>query len=380
MANVLTSLAADIYIAADIVGRELVGFIPSCTVNRGSERVAQNDVVRSAFTRAATVNTTYTPSMTIPEGDDQTVDNKTLTINKAANVKIPWTGEDVAHVDNGYGFSTLYGDQILQAFRGISNQIENDLWVEAYQNASRAFGTPATTPFGSNFDEVAEIRQILVDNGMPDDGMTTLVLNTKAGTNLRQLAQLQKANEAGGTQLLRQGILLDLQGLMIKESAKVGLHTAGTGAGYLLDGALAVGGTTVTVDTGTGTIVKGDIVTFAGTADKYVVNTALSGTTFAIGSPGSRVLEANNDAVTVGAAYTANVAFHRSALEIAVRPPKMPYQGRDAADDRITVTDEHSGLTFEVAVYLGYGKVMFDITSLYGVKAWKPDFIANLIG
>jgi len=33
MANVLNNLAADIYKAADVVGRELVGFIPSATIN-----------------------------------------------------------------------------------------------------------------------------------------------------------------------------------------------------------------------------------------------------------------------------------------------------------------------------------------------------------
>jgi len=55
------------------------------------------------------------------------------------------------------------------------------------------------------------------------------VMNTLAGTNLRQLAQLQQANTAGGTDLLRQGVLLDLQGLSIRESAQVGLHTKGTG-------------------------------------------------------------------------------------------------------------------------------------------------------
>ena len=57
MANVLTDLAADIYKAADMVGRELTGFIPSATINAGSERAALNDPVRSHFTRAVRVGT-----------------------------------------------------------------------------------------------------------------------------------------------------------------------------------------------------------------------------------------------------------------------------------------------------------------------------------
>ena len=95
MANVLSDLAADIYKAADMVGRETTGIIPSVTINGGSEAVALNDTVRSHFTRAATVST-ITPSMTIPEGDDQTIDSKTLTLDTTASVKIPWTGEDLS--------------------------------------------------------------------------------------------------------------------------------------------------------------------------------------------------------------------------------------------------------------------------------------------
>src|SRR5210317_1349863 len=306
MANVLTDLAADIYKAADVVGRELVGFIPASTINAdGSERAAKGDVVRASFTREASA-VDVSESMTIPEGTDQTVDNKTLTISNARAVQIPYTGEDVLHLNNGIGFETVYGDQIAQAMRTLTNEMEQDLWEEAYTNSSRAFGTAGTTPFGSNFSEIAEIRQILVDNGMPqNDGQVSLVMNTLAGTNLRQLAQLQQANTAGGTDLLRQGVLLDLQGLSIRESAQVGLHTKGTGASYLLnDASSAVGDTVIATDTGTGTILAGDIVTFAGTSDKYVVNTALAGGSFTIGGTGLVAAEADNDAITVGNNYT----------------------------------------------------------------------------
>ena len=381
MANVLTDLAADIYKAADVVGRELVGFIPASTINaNGSERAAKGDVVRASFTREATA-VDVSESMTIPEGTDQTVDNKTLTISNARAVQIPYTGEDILHLNNGIGYETVYGDQIAQAMRTLTNEMEQDLWEEAYTNSSRAFGTAGTTPFGSNFSEIAEIRQILVDNGMPqNDGQVSLVMNTLAGTNLRQLAQLQQANTAGGTDLLRQGVLLDLQGLSIRESAQVGLHTKGTGTSYLLnDASSAVGDTVIAADGGSGTILAGDIVTFAGTSTKYVVNSALSGGSFTIGGTGLTAAEADNDAITVGDSYTANIAFHRRALELAVRAPAVP-QGGDTADDALTVQDPVSGLVFEVRVYKGYRKTMIEVAASWGVKAWKSDFIATLAG
>lgn len=380
MANVLTDLAADIYKAADVVGRELVGFIPAVTVNaNGSERVAKGDVVRASFTRAASV-VDVSESMTIPEGTDQTVDNKTLTISKTRAVQIPYTGEDVRHLNNGIGFETVYGDQIAQAMRSLVNEIEADVAAEAYKNASRAFGTAGTTPFASNFSEVAELRQILADNGMPmNDGQASMVLNTVAGTNLRQLAQLQKANEAGGTDLLRQGVLLDLQGLMLRESAQVQSHTKGTGASYLVnDASSAIGDTSIAADGGTGTILAGDIITINGDTNKYVVNTALSGGAFAIGGPGLRAAAADDAAITVGDSYTANVAFHRRALELAIRPLAEPPSS--LASDTMTVSDATSGLTFTVSVYPGYHKSMIEVSVAWGVKAWKPDFIATLLG
>ena len=379
MANVLTDLAADIYKAADIVGREAVGFIPSVTINaNGSERAAVGQKVRSHFTRAATVGD-LTPAMTIPEGTDQTVDTKYLTLTKQRGVPIPWTGEDMKHVNNGSGFETIYGDQIRQAMRAICNTIELSLFTTAYQGASRATGTAGTTPFASTIDVVADVRKILVDNGCPMDGGVSLVMNTAAGAAMRKLTNLYKVNEAGGSDMLRQGVLLDLQGLMLRESAQISQVTKGTGAGYLLNGALAVGATTITVDTGANTILAGDIVTFAGTTDKYVVNTALSGGSFTIGAPGSLAVEADNDAVTVGNSYTPNMAFHKSAIELAIRPPALP-MGGDAAVDMMTIQDPFSGLVFEIAAYKGYQKAMFEVRCLYGSKAWKSQHIATVLG
>jgi len=308
MANVLTDLAADIYKAADVVGRELVGFIPASTINaNGSERVAKGDVVRASFTRAATA-VDVSEAMTIPEGTDQTVDNKTLSISKSRAVQIPYTGENIRSLNNGIGFETVYGDQIKQAMRALSNEIEVDLGAAAAAAATGGdVGTAGTTPFASDFDLIADGRKLLIDNGMPsNDGQASLIINTAAGAKLRNLAQLQQANTAGGTDLLRQGILLDLQGLGIRESANVDVTS---------------------------------------------------------GSP---------DQVN-------NIFMHRAAMELAVRAPAVP-EGGDSADDAMLIQDPHSGLVFEVRVYKGYRKTMIEVATAWGVKAWKPEFIAKLLG
>lgn len=382
MANVLTDLAADIYKAADTVGRELVGFIPSTTINGdATTRAAKGDTIRAAFTRTPTLNTSFSPAMTIPEGTDQTVDNKVMSLDNYLSVQIPWTGEDIKHVNNGSGYETIYGDQISQAIRAICNQIEKDIALAASEGASRAVGTAGTTPFASDFDLIAQARQILIDNGCPNDNQLSLVLNSAAGTKLRNLAQLQQVNTAGNEQLLRQGTLLDLQGLMMKESAGIVTHDKGAGTSYVTSGSTAVGTKDISLVTGSGIVKAGDVVTFAGDSNnKYVVGTGITAAgTLSLNETGARVIIPTAKAMTVGATYTPNLAFHKSAIELGIRPPAMP-NGGDSAVDIMTVQDPFSGLVFEIAVYKGYMKTMLEVRCLYGVKVWKPDFVATVMG
>lgn len=380
MANTLTNLAADIYRAADIVGRELVGFIPSSTVNASDEQVAVGQSVRSFSTPTATA-VDIAPSMTIPEGTDQALTSKTLTLTQQRGVQIPYTGEEVRFLDGGAGYETVYGAQIQQAMRTLVNEIEEDLAIEAYKNASRAVGTAGTTPFASNFNAIASARQILADNGMPmNDGRSSLIINTSAGTNLRNLSNLNQVNTSGNDALLRRGTLLDLMGVMVKESAQVQVHTKGTGASYLVnDAASAIGDTVIAADGGTGTILAGDVITIAGDTNNYVVNSALAGGSLTIGDKGLLAAAADNAAITVGNSYSANVMMHQAALELVMRAPAKPVGG-DAADDVLVVQDPVSGLVFEVSIYKGFNKAMIQVGAVWGYKAWNSDGIALVMG
>jgi hypothetical protein len=383
MANTLTDLAADIYVAADVVGRELVGYIPASTINSGTERAALNDTVRSFATQAASV-VNSTPSMTIPEGTDQTVDNKTMTLSKNRSVQIPYTGEDIKHLNNGSGFETIYGDQLAQAMRALANEMETDLATVA-ATASRAYGTAATTPFGTanDYTDASNVLRILKDNGAGKLN-NSMVIDTAAGANF--LGKQAAVNSTGTESILRQGVILDVSGMPIRESAAVPSQTAGTAASATTDNAgYAVGATTITLaSAGTGTILAGDVISFAGDSNKYVVVTGdadvSGGGTVVLQAPGLRVaMSAAAKAITVTATHTANVAFSRSAIELAVRAPAMP-AGGDAATDRMMVTDMHSGMSFDISVYKGYQKSMIAVSTVWGYKCWKPEHVARLIG
>ena len=245
--------------------------------------------------------------------------------------------------------------------------------------AGSGYGTSGTTPFASNLNDIPNVRKVLIDKGCPDDGQLSLVYNTLAGVNIRNLSNLYKVNEAGGDDLLRQGVLLDLYGMKIRESAQVQQHVAGSGASYVVNGATAKGATSIVIKTGTGTVLAGDIISIAsaGGTFNYVVKTgvAAAGTIVIQGTQGLMVAAADGDVVTIKASFTGNLAIHRAAAELAMRPIKMPYGG-DIAADRMTVQDPYSGLIFELAVYKGYQKVMIEVGCLYGVGVWKPDFIA----
>ena len=389
MANTLTisSIAENIFRAKEQIASEPTGFIQSAIMNSGTEGISLAGTVTSFRTAQPTLNTSYTPSMTLPDGDDQTITTDTFTIDQVANVRIPLKGETLKQLDNTVGGQLVLDSLLAQAIRKLRNTIEAHVGSVLKNSSSRATGTAGTNPFATNINPLADVRQILVDNGAPDDGDISLVINTSAGTKMRQIANLYKVNEAGSPGLLRNGELTNLMGMSIKESAGVATHTKGAATGVLINNASteAIGETTLTLDTitvNTTGILAGDIVTHASdSTNKYVVNTGLVATSgdIVIGSPGLKIAAANNDAVTIGNSYTANMAFHRGAVELAMRPPSQPYGG-DAAVDRMTVADDKTGLVFEVALYKGYGMAVLDITTFYKAKVWNPHLVATLLG
>lgn len=378
MSNTLTNLMPDLYESLDVVSRELTGFIPSVTLDPAVVRAAVNENVRSFVAPAASASD-ITPAVTPPNDGDQTIGNVVVQITKSRRVPFRWNGEEERGMNNGPGVAAIRQAQLQQAIRTLVNEIEADL-AGLHVSASRAAGTAATTPFGTAGDYTAAslTRKILVDNGAGQTDLQ-LVIDTAAGANIR--GKQAQAQMAGGDAIQRQGVLLDLSGMAIRESAQVKQAvTVGTSSFSSGTAGFAAGSTAITI-TGTGSLLAGDVITFAGDTNQYVVAAAIAAAgTLQIAAPGLvQALPASAKVITVVAAAARNMAFRRSAIVLAQRLPALP-EGGDLARDRTTVQDPRSGLAFEVALYPQYRQMQYEISCAWGVKVVKTEHLALLLG
>jgi len=374
MANTLTNLIPLAYEALDIVSREAVGLIGAVSIDASADTIAKGQTVYSPVAPINTVGD-ITPAMTVTAASDQTIGTKSLVVDNYKTSGFNWTGEEEFGINSGVRMENIMRDQIAQIFRAHVNAIESALFVIGKNGASRAVGTTAgTAPILADF---AGAQKILTDNGAPLSGRS-VVLDTTAGVALRGISNLYKVNEAGDSGLLRNGVLGSLYGFDLRESAGIVPVTAGTGASYLINNGAgyAVGDTALTVDTGTGTLLAGDIITIG--SHKYVVSTALAANVVTIAAPGLRATVADNATVTLLATSTRNLAFSRNAITLATRLPK--FQSGDQAAARSVITDPVSGISFELTMWPGQRMVKYEVAIAYGCTVIKPEHLAVIIG
>ena len=381
--NNISSIVPDIYEALDVVSRELTGLIPAVTMNASAERAGINQNIVVDVEPAGNVSD-ITPAMTVPDPTGQTSGSTIIQITKSRAAEFGFIGDDQKKLNTGPSYLSVRANKIAQAIRAVANEVESDL-AGLQATFSRAYGTAGTTPFGTanDYTDASNVLKILKDNGSPQSD-NQLVINTAAGANF--IGKQSAVNSAGTESILRQGVLLDLAGMPLRESAQIADFTAGTGSSATTNAAgYAVGATVLTLaSAGTGTLLAGDVVTFAGDSNKYVITSGdadvSGGGTITLAAPGLRVaMSTATKAITVVATSARNMAFNRSALVLAARAPARPEEG-DMAEDVIVITDPRSGLSMEFAMYKGYRKVRYEVGLAWGVKNIKPEHTALLLG
>ncbi len=373
MSNTLTALAPILYSAARIVPKELTGFLGAVSLDFDDNGVAKGQTVTVPVMPALAIGNT-TAAQTFTAGTDLTAGSKVLTLNNAKEVSWNYTAEEEKGLTNSGVRQDAFKQTVEQGIRIIRNTIETSLWTTCKNGASRAFGTAATVPFATTMLALTGVSKILQDNGAYMPGNMSLVIDTNAGMNLRNLSNLFKVNEGGSSDTLRQGVLGSLYGYDIRESAAIGTTVAGTGANYVVgpDAGNAIGDTAIIADVGSGTILAGDTITISGDANKYVVNGALGSGVVTIGEPGLKQAWADEAAITVGSIATAHIALNRNAVKAVIRPAIQPVGG---AVESMVISDSETGFSFLMTRAVGklmtsyYMNVVYDsfVPNTYGV-------------
>jgi hypothetical protein len=333
---------------------------------------------------------------------DITEQSTTLTIDHHKNVAFPLSASDLALKVEEY--SKRY---ITPAMTSLANQIDLDLHA-CYKKVWAASGTAASTP--AAFATLGSCAQLMDDMAIPSHGRK-LVCNPACNWSLAD-ALKGSFDMTIAKDTVRAGFLGRVAGMEINSVQGVRRHTAGTATGILVD---AVGGvtyvtasdkaatSTLYVDTGTGTLTVGDVITIA---DVYSVNpitrettehlqqftvvtaTTLDGTDDPVTvSPAIRTtgayqtvnsVPADGAQVTLVASHTANLAFVRNAFALVTIP--IEEIGQFGGVKMKTIDHNGLAITVTTGVDILTLKAVIRLDIMYAADAIYPDLAVRLLG
>jgi len=377
--NGLNGLIPVLYDALQVVARELVGAIPATSRSMTAEAAAVGQTVRVPITPPSQNSDVIPGTMPVLKGTEFGYRDLVITKQRRSE-PIAWTGNE--QVEVGGQLNQMIVNQFAQGMRSLINEVEQDVCLELIMGAiegGNIYGTPGVTPFATDLTDLAQVAKILDDNGSPQTGRQ-LVINTSAGAALRSKPNLLSVAHSGDNSMLRRGVFADLVGFATRQSGGFKVVSPGTGAGYIVNSPAAQGDSEIIVDTGSGTINKGAIITFGSSPEKYVVRENLpSGGTIIKIAGVLRADVADNAAVNIGAAYLPSAAFTPDSIYLATRLIALP-EGGDKAADTYTVTDDISGLSIQAALYQGYLQNFVELRLAWGQKAVNLHNVVALLG
>lgn len=315
------------------------------------------------------------PANTPPTTADVAPTSVPIQLNKWKEAAFYLTDKEVMEVMRG-----TIPMQASEAIKAIANQLDADIFAEA-KGVYGFVGTPGTTPFGSDLTEYVQARAALANQLAPMEDRR-VVLNPDAEANALLLRAFQDASFGGGTGVIIKGQIGTKLGADWYMDQNVPTHTAGAASGYLVNNVAghAIGDSVILVDTGTGKFAIGDIVTFAGHSQTYVVtdHSDTDPETSITISPPLVAAVANNVAITKKASHVTNLLFHRDAFAFATRPLQSAVEGLGNLIQ--SAVDPVSGLTLRLEVSREHKRTRYSFDVLYGVKLVRAALACRIAG
>lgn len=278
--------------------------------------------------------------------------------------------------------------QASEAVKALANNVDNYL-LGKYKKFYGYTGTAGTTPFGAvTTADATALRAILNKQLAPLDDRR-VVLDPDAEGAALNIRAFQDASFGGGAAGLLEGKINQKLGFAWFMDQNVPTHTAGT----ITTGLIAKAATaqalglkaivcTTAASTGACALVVGDIISFAGHSQTYVVTATATQASAATDvtvnvEPGLKKALVGSEAVTVRASHVVNLGFHRDAIAFATRP--LGDTTHPAAITQQAV-DPISGLVLRLEITREHKRTRFAYDILYGAEVVRAEFGARLAG
>lgn len=266
--------------------------------------------------------------------------------------------------------------QASEAIKALANQVNGHI-LGNYDGVFGFVGTAGTTPFGTGVEtkSVTDTRKEL-NKQLAPMGDRRFVLDPDAEAEALNLRAFQDVNFGaipGSPELAtKMGFNWFMDQLMPT-------HTAGTGSAYVLSATEPVGETDIPLITGTGTLLVGDIITFAGHTQTYVVTSGIAAPGTITIYPGLKVEVASGVLVTRVDSHVVNLAFHRDAFGFATRPLEDTVaQGLGSIVQ--SAVDPVSQLTLRLEVSREHKRTRWSYDILWGSQIVRPELAVRLAG
>jgi P22 coat protein - gene protein 5 len=296
------------------------------------------------------------------------------------------------HLTDKDVLEAMEGTIPMQASEAVKSLVNyaNAFILGKYKGVYGNFGTPATTPFlssGAGTADATGARKVLNNQLAPLDNRR-FVIDPDAEANALNNRAFQDMSFSGSAEGIVEGKLNRKLGFDWFMDQQVPTHTKGVATGTpLSNGGNAVGDISIATDGWTndtaGILVEGDLITFAGDTQTYVVtaDVASGSTTGPAAVPIAPALQAtlaDGVAITVVASHVVNLAFHRDAFAFASRPLKDSAQGLGSIIE--TATDPVSGLSLRLEISRQHKQTQFSYDILFGAALVRRELACRLYG
>lgn len=283
--------------------------------------------------------------------------------------------------------------QLSSAVESLATAVNASI-LTCYKGVYGYVGTAGATPFSTDLSASTQARKVLGLQKAPTQNRR-IVLSPDAEANALGLPQFTNAMAAADDGVIREGIIGRKLGFDWAMDQQVPMHAAGSLTGTVtVSGAQAIGsGSTDGGATGVVTLataaasavnlVQGDILTFAGDSQTYVVLAPVaagaSSTAVVNIAPALRVSKNGGEAAAAKAAHVVNLAFHRDAFAFASR--QLSNQSlTEKKDESFQIADPTSGLTMRLSYREEFHRTRLAFDILWGVGLVRPELAVRMAG